>query len=122
MAGESRWLYLGIKVIVMKKIITLKKQHMLSFIPFLNTLVLFAWIYNYLMIVRDSKIFIKSLFVLLATTIPIAVLQCVLQNILRENMDVVTLINIIATLLIPFCMARGLISFQRRYLLDRLDS
>lgn len=98
----------------MKKIISIKAQNIISFIPFLNAVVLFIWIHNYRVSAKESSVFAKSLLIMFAVTIPLAIIQGLLMNLYAEYETIVLLINYIAIYLIPFLLARSLICFQKK--------
>ncbi len=98
----------------MKKIIPVKLQKRLIFIPFLNATVLFIWLYNYYRGVNDFRVFKKSLFVLFATTLPIAVLQIILTSAFSQYAGVVSLIDYLSIYCTPLSMAYGLVRFQTK--------
>lgn len=97
----------------MNRTISLRVQRIISFIPFVNASVLFMWLYNYRSAVNDSKVFAKSLLVIFATTLPLALLQMMFQQLLESQGN---MINLLAVYLIPLSMASGLIHFQKNIL------
>ena len=100
------------------KTISIKAQKILSFIPFVNAIVLFLWIFNYRVSINEPKIFAKSLLVILVRTIPLSLLQRLFLNLFIEQEIPTILINCIAIYIIPFSLAWGLISFQQKIKTD----
>ena len=98
----------------MKKIISLKTQRIISFIPLANAFVLSVWLRNYRSAVNDSKVFAKSLLVLFATTIPLGVVYMLLSRWFAAQNVVRTVLTCAAIYGIPLSMAQGLIWFQKR--------
>ena len=98
----------------MKKIISIKAQSIISFFPFFNAVVLFIWIHNYQVSVRNLKVFVKSLLIIFAVTIPLSLIQRLLLNLFAGYETIMLLINCTAIYLIPLLLARSLIVFQKR--------
>ena len=102
----------------MKKIISLRLQNILLYIPFANMFILYAWIFNYSRTEKDSKVLAKSLILIFCTCIPFVIIQIVLSKILPEASSILTIINIIFIYLIPFFVGRTLIRYQKKVLKD----
>ena len=92
--------------------VSIKTQRVLSLLPLLNATVLFIWLYNYRVSVNKTSIFLKSLLVLLISTIPMVCVQVLCLWLFADSQITINIINALAIYLIPFAMARGLILFQ----------
>ena len=84
------------------------------FIPLLNAFVLFMWLYNYSRVKLDGSVFAKSLLILFASTIPLAIVQIILQKLLADFSIVTACIDYLMLYLIPFSMAFNLIAYQKK--------
>lgn len=98
----------------MNKLVSIRIQRFMSYIPLVNATVLFVWIYNCRVANIEQKVFARSLYVLLRATLPIAILQMVLVNAFATHTTVVLIFNYLAIYTIPFSMARALIWFQEK--------
>ena len=96
------------------KTISIKTQKILTFIPLVNTIVLFIWIHNYRVSINKAKIFAKSLLVMYISTIPLAILYGVLLNLFLDQEAISLVINCFAIYLIPFSLSSSLVWFQKK--------
>ena len=99
----------------MNRFIPIKIQYIFMCIPFFNCMVLFMWLFNYSRLATKGTVFAKSLFVIFASTIPIVIIQIILQNIF-QNVSIIFLLDKLMLYLIPFSMAFNLIRFQKKVL------
>ncbi len=91
--------------------VSLKKQKILMFIPFANAFILFVWLYNYSKTQRDTSVFLRSVLIIFTATVPLAILQIILE---RAFPNIRTVLGYIMAYLIPLSMAFCLIRFQER--------
>ena len=101
---------------IMKKFIPLRIQNILKYIPFLNCLILFFWLYNYSLTEKNPKVFMKSLMIIFGVSIPIVILQILISKIIAEYFLVLTILNYLTTYVIPFIVGYALIKYQKRVL------
>ncbi len=100
----------------MKKLISIRTQYIFMWIPFLNVLVLFMWLYNYNQMEKRSGVFGKSLFVLFASTIPLVAVQIIVSRLLGDGSTAAVIIDRLMLYLIPFSMAFNMIRYQKTVL------
>lgn len=98
----------------MKKLVSLKTQRVMSFIPFVNFFVLFTWLYNYRLAVNDYKVFAKALALLFIIALPLALAEFIIINLFSAHPTVCNIIGIIAMYCIPLCLSRSIIYFQSK--------
>ena len=98
----------------MKKLISLRTQKIIMFIPVINTFVLFIWLYNYSKFPSNSKILIKSLLYVFAVFIPMGIIHSILFNILSEYKIASTILNFIVNYSIPLAVGYVLIKYQEK--------
>ena len=97
----------------MKKI-SIRTQKIIKYIPFLNCLILFIWLFNCNHMKTDYMVFLKSLLLIFATSIPLAVLQIILSKMLIEFIVIQQVLNAIFMYLIPFAIGSVLIKYQEK--------
>lgn len=100
----------------MRRIVSLKTQSIMSYIPFVNCLVLFIWLHNYRVAITDFKIFAKGLGLLFVIAIPLVFAEMLLLSIFGAYPTACDIIGIIAIYCIPLCLSRGIIRFQSKVL------
>ena len=100
--------------LMMKKLISLRTQKIIMFIPVINIFVLFIWLYNYSKFPSNSKIFIKSLLYVFAVFIPMGIIHSILFNILSEYKIATTILNFIVIYYIPLAVGYVLIKYQEK--------
>lgn len=96
----------------MIKTVSIKVQKILSFIPIINFLVGHIWIYNYMVAVRDLKILGKSLLIIFSVGIPLGLAEMFLLRHFSEQTAIASIVWLLGTYAIPFCIARSLIRLQ----------
>ena len=104
------------------KIISIKFQEVIMFVPFLNCFVLFIWLYNYSRMEKNTKIFSKSLCILFLSTIPIVILQIIFQKIFVDYNVLISVLDYLMLYIIPFSMAFNLVHFQKNILKSKKDN
>jgi len=92
--------------------VSLRAQRVLMVIPIANAFGLFVWLYNYSRSERKQGVFFKSLLILFASVIPLAILEIVLSRIFSEQQVVLSVLNLLFIYLIPFVMDFFLIRYQ----------
>lgn len=98
----------------MKKFVSLRTQRIISFIPYVNGLILFIWLYNYSHSKKKHKVFARSLVVIFITCIPLVALQIVFSKIFSVYPIAINIINLLAVYLIPFALGQALIKYQEK--------
>lgn len=105
----------------MKKCISVHTQKIIKYIPFLNCLILFIWLFNCNRMKIDYMVFLKSLLLIFATSIPLAILQIILSKMLIEFLAVQHVLNGIFIYLIPFVVGSALIKYQEKLIEQSVD-
>ena len=98
-------------------IIKLSFQKKLVFIPFLNPLILFIWVYNWKKAGEPFSVFVKSLLLIWGISIPIIIVQIVLQNVFGTYPIVMSILAYAVMYLLPLSVGLGLISYQEKLLI-----
>ena len=93
--------------------ISLRIQRILSFIPYLNALVLFLWLYNFGKSRKGPKVLFKSLLVAWGAALPWVILLIVLSKIIPDG-AVLPAINLAYSYLVLLSVATGLIWYQKK--------
>ena len=96
--------------------ISLHTQHIMMYLPFINALILFVWLFNYHNSERRLKVFGKSLIIIFCVTIPMGVLHILFSKIFAEFSIVLTVSNYLFIYLIPFVLGYALIKYQEKVL------
>lgn len=91
--------------------VSIKTQKILMFIPFVNALIWFIWLYNCIKMKVSTAAFMKSLLRMFAVIIPLAMVQLVLSKVFPDTSDI---LGYIMMYLAPLSMAFCLIRFQER--------
>lgn len=98
----------------MKKCINIKTQKIILFIPYINVLILFFWLYNYYILQVENKVFFKSLMILFFRIFIFVIPQIILSKILGENSQINNIISKILIYIIPLSFGDGLIKHQSK--------
>lgn len=96
----------------MRKLVPIKFQRILSYIPIINSLILFVWLYNFIRSGKSHGIFVKSLLVLLVCTAPLILIQIVVSCVFAAS-TLSSICDLIMVYLIPLSMGIGLIKYQK---------
>ena len=96
----------------MKKPVSLHVQRVLNFIPLVNSLILFIWLYNFSCSNKEYRIWKKSLINIFCVSVPIAILQIVISKAFEAFPIVVTIVDFMALYMIPFTIGTILIKHQ----------
>lgn len=98
--------------------VSLRVQKFISFIPCINILIFFIWMYNYYSYYRigldftdSTTVMIKSIFIVFACSIPIMILTAVLTTMVPAS---VLLLAAIAVYVQPLIMSWALIKYQEK--------
>lgn len=94
--------------------ISVKVQKYIVFIPFVNCLILFIWVYNYGKMKNDFKVFAKSLLIIGAIGLPLTMIQIIVTN-LFGTAHILDLLMVYVT---PLLIGLGLIQYQKRIFCD----
>ena len=108
-------MYLGNNIIfigdfIVKKLIPINIQCIFMFIPFLNVLVVFMYLFNIHNSPNSGKLFAKSIIVFFASAIVPTIIFTIIQDIF-VNLSVISFIEVYFT---PFFIALNLINFQKK--------
>ena len=98
----------------MKKLVPLRIQKIIMFIPIFNAFILFIWLYNYSKTPNKPKIFIKSLLETFAIVIPIGAILSILLNIFSGYKMVTVVLNFIQIYSMPLVVGYVLIKYQEK--------
>ena len=85
-------------------------------IPFVNYLILFVWLFNCYHMEEGPKIFRKSFLIIFGTVLPMAFLQILLSKIFADGSAMQAVINALFIYLIPWVLGFALIKYQRKVL------
>ncbi len=91
--------------------VSVKTQKKLMFIPYVNALVPFIWVYNCRKTETDTAVFLQSLLHVFAAAIPLMVVQVVLSKLFPS---IGGILACIMSYLAPLAIACCLIRFQER--------
>lgn len=105
-----------IKVLNLKKLISLRVQKIITFIPLVNCFMLFIWLYNYSKIPSNLKLFFKAFFVAFVYALPFIILNILLSKLFTQSEIIEVLRTIIGVYFTPLFMGVGLIKCQEKYL------
>lgn len=105
-----------IKVLNLKKLISLRVQKIITFIPLVNCFMLFIWLYNYSKIPSNLKLFFKAFFVAFVYALPFIILNILLSKLFTQSEIIEVLRTIIGVYFTPLFMDVGLIKCQEKYL------
>ena len=100
----------------MKKFVSLRVQRIMMYIPFVNCLILFVWLFNYRHSGKDYKTFGKSLIIILCVCAPLVVLQILFSKLLAKFPNVIAIVDLLAIYIIPFVLGFALIKYQEKVL------
>lgn len=92
----------------MKKI-SIETQKKMMYIPYINILNMFIWLYNCISLKPPRNCVPKTLTILFVNSLPLLLLQIILSNIWPAVANILTYIN---AYLIPLLISRGLINYQ----------
>ena len=99
----------------MKKLISLRVQKIILFIPFVNLFIWFIWLINYSRIPSNLKLFFKAFFVAFAYALPFVILNILLSRLFTQSEIIEALRTIIGVYFTPLFMGVGLIKCQEKY-------
>ena len=95
--------------------ISVSLQSKLIWIPFVNTIVLFLWLYNYMHYEKQSfGLWNKSVFYTVGHTIPCVIVFILLGHFFPS----VGFIGILASYVIPLVIGFALVRFQKKYMMQ----
>ena len=94
----------------MRKLISIKMQYIFTFIPLLNTLVIFMYLFNIHKSPDSIKLFSKSIFPFFVS----AIIPTLIFTILEKKFINLSLISLIEIYLIPLFISLSLINFQKK--------
>lgn len=97
--------------------IKLSFQRKLVFIPILNPLILFIWVYNFRKAGEPFGVFAKSLLLIWGISIPIVVVQIVIQKVFSAYPVIFNVVDYAVMYLLPLAVGLGLISYQEKLLI-----
>lgn len=100
----------------LKKLISLKIQKTIKFIPFVNYFILFIWLFNYSRIPSNLKLLFRALFTAFAYVFPFIVLNMLLSRLFTQTETLLVIQSIIGLYIFPFQVDLGLIKCQEKYL------
>lgn len=96
----------------MKKIISVKCQKIIMFIPLVNFSILFIWLYNYAKTQTEYKVFSKSLLIIFISTIPLEIVNMIICKSLIRFENITNIINFIMQYLVGISLGFALIKYQ----------
>lgn len=102
----------------MKKLISLKTQKAMLFLPLVNCFIFFAWFININRVSKDLKKIIADFFISFAFTVPCIILNILLARFFAQMDLIVALRTVIWGYLTPLSMGVGLILCQKKHFGD----
>lgn len=105
-----------IKVLNLKKLISLRVQKIILFIPYVNLFIWFIWLINFNRIPRDFKKLFTTFFIAFAFGIPCIIINILLSRLFVQTEIIEVLRTIIGVYFTPLFMGVGLIKCQEKYL------
>lgn len=95
------------------KVVSIKAQNIISFIPIINCSSVFIWLYNYSKIPRDYKILFISVLKAFLYSLPYIIIQILASRFLYTYYVLKSIIDLLALYVIPLSISRGLIKYQK---------
>ena len=86
------------------------------FVPFVNALLMFTWLYNYAMSRRDVKIFMKALIISYLYVLPFVLVWSLLRGVLGETQLLQIINEVIMFYGCPLLWGIGLIRTQKNFI------
>lgn len=97
------------------KAMSIKLQKIFMFIPFLNMIGIFVWLYNCIVLKVKVKHFLKSLIMSLPLVVVFGLLTAVVARIFGMNSVLYNVISYVAVYLFPLAIWFALVKFQENY-------
>lgn len=104
----------------MTKLISLRIQKVIMFIPFVNCFSLFIWLYNYSRTSKKLNVLLKSLLAIWAISIPFLILSILLSKIFPQSVIAHTIESFVMLYIVPCVVGFVLIKYQKKTLCDYL--
>lgn len=98
----------------MKKIISIRFQEKIMFIPIINLGIPFIWLYNYIRTQTEYRVFAKSLIVFFAAFIPLEIMNMIVCKALTQFEIIQDIVNGIMQYLISVSFGFALIKYQKK--------
>ena len=99
----------------MKKIISIKVQKIIMFVPIINApFLMFAWLYNYIRTQTEYRVFAKSLIVIFVAAIPLGIMNMIVCRALIQFETIQNIVNGIMQYLIGVSLGFSLIKYQKK--------
>ncbi len=98
------------------KVISIKTQKLLSYIPIVNWSVFFIGFFNFKIAHCDYKTHFKGYAPALLAVIPLSIIRISLQVLFAEHLWAVRLVNVLFFYLSPLVLARIIICTQKKYI------
>lgn len=105
-----------IKVINLKKLISLHVQKIILFIPYVNLFIWFIWLINFNRTPRDFKKLFTTFFIAFAFGIPCMIINILLSRLFVQTEIIEVLRTIIGVYFTPLFIGVGLIKCQEKAL------
>ena len=99
---------------MMKKLIPLRVQKVIMFIPFINIFIIAFWLYNYMKTTNNIKLFFKSLLKIWGVAIAYLIVSSALSEIFSQTKFLDYIRNFIMLYLLPFTLGYVLIKYQEK--------
>ena len=100
--------------LMMKKLIPLRVQKVIMFIPFINIFIIAFWLYNYMKTTNNIKLFFKSLLKIWGVAIAYLIVSSALLEIFSQTKFLDYIRNFIMLYLLPFTLGYVLIKYQEK--------
>ena len=98
----------------MKKLISLRTQKIIMFIPVINIFIIAFWLYNYMKTTNNIKLFFKSLLKIWGVAIAFLIVSSALLEIFSQTKFLDYIRNFIMLYLLPFTLGYVLIKYQEK--------
>lgn len=105
-----------IRVINLKKLISLRVQKIILFIPYVNLFIWFIWLIKFNRTPRDFKKLFTTFFIAFAFGIPCIIINILLSRLFVQTEIIKVLRTIIGVYFTPLFMGVGLIKCKEKYL------
>ena len=106
----------------MTKLVSLRTQQVIMFIPFVNCFLLFVWLYNYSRTSKELEVLLKSILAMCAISIPFVILSILLSKIFPLSVIAHIIESFVMLYIVPFVVGFILIKYQKKTLSDYFQS
>lgn len=98
----------------MKRLLTIRSQKIILFIPIINYVIIFIWLYNYSQTTKNIKVFIKSLLMTFTLVFCLAVIYMILEKLFADVYIIDRCLDVSLQYLFPLVVGGVLIRCQEK--------